>query len=371
MVENRQVVMNHSRTSSTQDLYENNNPNTDPPNSTKGNLDASENAVDDSEAGNNNERIKEETETARAVQSARSEEGQGRKNYRKDLCYPITLRQSSQDRLKISVMEFMPKQFNKKGFGFTRRGESNKTKGGMTIMKARKMVGAVTLPIPGAVTDSNTTKWGEDLLNAGQAKIAQAALAFLDKGMKAMVDTATDVAEDAAADPAVSNAVKQFFVGQATGVKGILARTEGAIINPNMELIFQGPQLRPFNFTFKLSPRDLKESQEILQIIRMFKQSMMPQATESNLFLKAPNTYMLQFISQGKNHKFLPKIKECALLSCNVNYTPDGSYMSYEDGSMVAYEMTLSFQELEPVFNLDSGNPNGSVGTDLSQGIGY
>ena len=208
-------------------------------------------------------------------------------------------------------------------------------------------------------------------MNAGQAAMAQGALAFLDKGMSKMVETATDRAADAAASPAISQAVKQFFVGQATGVKGILARTEGAVINPNMELIFQGPQLRPFIFTFKLSPRDIKESQEILQIIRMFKQSMMPQTTESNIFLKAPNTYKLEFKSQGRHHKFLPKIKECALLSCNVNYTPDGSYMTYENSSMVGYEMSLSFQELEPIFNLDSGNESGSVGVDLSQGIGY
>jgi hypothetical protein len=32
-------------------------------------------------------------------------------------------------------------------------------------------------------------------------------------------------------------------------------------LNPNMELLFQGPQLRPFNFTFRLSPRDQKEAE--------------------------------------------------------------------------------------------------------------
>ena len=52
-------------------------------------------------------------------------------------------------------------------------------------------------------------------------------------------------------------------------------------------------------------------------------------------------------------------MKECALLGVNVNYMPEGSYMTYDtedisfEGSMVTYVVTLSFQELDPVFNGD------------------
>ena len=36
-------------------------------------------------------------------------------------------------------------------------------------------------------------------------------------------------------------------------------------------------------------------------------------------------------------------------LSINVNYTPDGS-MTYEtNGSMVGYDLNLTFQEIEPI----------------------
>jgi hypothetical protein len=41
---------------------------------------------------------------------------------------------------------------------------------------------------------------------------------------------------------------------------GLLSRASGAILNPNLELLFNGPQLRPFNFTFRLSPREEKEA---------------------------------------------------------------------------------------------------------------
>ena len=39
-----------------------------------------------------------------------------------------------------------------------------------------------------------------------------------------------------------------------------------------------------------------------------------------------------------------------ALQSFNVNYTPDGSYMTYEDGSLTQYDVQMSFGEIEPIY---------------------
>ena len=132
-----------------------------------------------------------------------------------------------------------------------------------------------------------------------------------------------------------------------------------------MELLFKGPSLRPFTFQYKVSPREESESMMLLKIIRMFKQSMLPQRSRSSLFLKAPNTYKLQFNSphgSKKGHRFLPKIKECALLDFSVNYTPDGNYMTYDNSSMVSYEISFSFKELEPVYNDDMDDRDYDIG---------
>ena len=64
----------------------------------------------------------------------------------------------------------------------------------------------------------------------------------------------------------------------------------------------------------------------------------------------------------GNEHAYLNKFKECAMMSSTVNYTPDGSYATYSDGSMVSYQLTLNFQELEPVFNTDYEEVQGTVG---------
>ena len=70
---------------------------------------------------------------------------------------------------------------------------------------------------------------------------------------------------------AVANLLTSLSIG--TDPNRLLARTQGAVFNNNLSLLFDGPTLRPFNFNFNVSPRDQKESIEVLKIIRMFKQS--------------------------------------------------------------------------------------------------
>tara|TARA_B100001109_G_C18842133_1_gene465015 strand:+ start:87 stop:1406 length:1320 start_codon:yes stop_codon:yes gene_type:complete len=265
------------------------------------------------------------------------------------LKYPETMN-ANQDKLKISVLKFSPKKFQGLGFG------------GRTQWKGRS-IGSVTLPVPNSVTDANNCSWGQDTMNAAQIASSQIAMDTIQKGAEGGLSaTEKAIAAGKADVGGVKDAVAQYFVGQATGVKSILARTKGQVINPNLELVFGGPQLRPFNFTFKMSPRDENESIIIRKIIRLFKQSMAVKRSESQLFLKAPNTYKLQFIrgASRSEHQFLPLIKECAMTGFNVNYTPDGNYATYRNSAMVAVELTFSFQELEPIFNSDYQNDGDS-----------
>ena len=139
----------------------------------------------------------------------------------------------------------------------------------------------------------------------------------------------------------------------------MLSRVSGAIVNPNLELLFQGPTLRPFNFTFRLSPRDNPEATQVRKIIRAFKQYSAVGTASGGLFLTTPNVFNIQYISKRngneENHKSLNKIKTCALKSVSVDYTPDGSYMTFNDEArtMTSYNLTLQFQELEPVTTKD------------------
>ena len=55
------------------------------------------------------------------------------------------------------------------------------------------------------------------------------------------------------------------------------------------------------------------------------------------------------------HHPSINRIKTCALLQCGVNYTPNNSYMTYNDDqrSMVSYTMDLQLGELDPIYETD------------------
>lgn len=270
--------------------------------------------------------------------------------------YPEKLSAAHQDVVKFTMQKYEPRSFQ--------TGQGN-LGGFAERSQNRTLLGSVTLPIPSGINETNGVTWGQDNMTAAEALAANVALTGITKGGEAAVDKVGEALTAAQGSGDVKAAVAAGFAQAATGVGGILARTQGAILNPNMELLFQGPTLRPFSFTFKLSARSEKEAKSIIKIIRFFKQGMSPQKSKSNLFLKAPHTFKIQYLHIGKDHPYIGAIKECALQNITVNYTPEGQYATFTDGVMVSYEIQMSFQELEPIFNEDYGNEKGSLPADL------
>ena len=267
--------------------------------------------------------------------------------------YPVALKYNyDQDKLSISVLEYKPRPINKDTVG----GKTNLGIGEREGYTSRTL-GRVFLPVPGNVLDNNNVDWSADEMDPAKLALANAFFDNVQKGSGAIdgiVESAAGLAGAVGENSGdIKTGVAAALAKSATG-GNILTRATGAVINPNMELLFKGPQLRTFSLTWRMSPRDYEESDMVKNIIRMFKQSMAVKRSESLVFLKSPNTYKLQYLTaRNRDHSFLPKIKECALTGCSVNYTPDGNYATYENSSMVAYELTLSFNELEPIYHDD------------------
>jgi hypothetical protein len=218
-----------------------------------------------------------------------------------------------------------------------------------------RLGGSVTLSIQPSISDLNTVNWGGLEMNFLEMALSKAGLSFIENGAAGLEKFAESAIKTLELEEGVKNALITLIAQEGAGTKGLLSRLTGAISNPNLELLFQGPQLRTHNYNFKLSPRNNPEARQVKKIINFFKRNMAVQRTETALFLKAPNVFDIQYLyAEGKeNHKGLNKIKTCALMSCNVNYTPTGSYMTFKDDetqSMVSYDLSLTFQELEPVY---------------------
>ena len=256
--------------------------------------------------------------------------------------YPTGLGSTKQDVIKFSMLKYSP--------SWLRGGER-------TAPKSRT-IGTAVLPIPNGISDTNSVDWGQNTLNAVEAAVAAAAFTSITEGLGKGIKEAGDSLKEFLGEGETKTGVASLYTAAAVGTGAqVLARTSGSVINPNLELLFNGPQLRPFQFTFKLSARSEDEAKEIIKILNFFKRGMSPIRTESNLFLKAPNTFKIQYLHrpQGEtaDHPYIGRIKECALQSVTTSYTPEGQYATFSDGVMVSYQLTMQFQELEPVFNND------------------
>jgi len=313
--------------------------------------------------GNTNEANPSVEESQRALgEELEKSKVLSRRSFPQNLRYPADLQTQYQDVIKFNMLEYVPKKLDK---------AANEGLGGFETRKSweQRIIGSAYLPIPGGISDTNSVTWGGDTINPLEAGLAGIADSIIADGVAAGAETTGNIVGGISQNSGdVKSALRAYFTEQAIGKSNILSRTQGAIQNPNMELLFSGPTLRPFSFTFKLSARGTKDRDEIRQIIRFFKQGMAVQRTQSQLFLKAPHTFKIQYLHKNKDHSYLNLIKECALQSFTVNYTPEGNYMTFADGMMTSYEISMQFQELEPIFNDDYGNIDGK---SIDTNIGY
>lgn len=269
--------------------------------------------------------------------------------------YPFDLDPKVQDFIKFGILKYKPTKFEGSGLqmGFSDRDIRRKTS---------EYIGTIILPIPGGIRDQNQVDWGGDELNAFKATLANLAL----QGQNPL--SIDDFAKKFTGNSeAVIKALKATFANRALGTKSLLSRTEGKVINPNLELLFNGPKLRQFSFDFFLSPRSADEAQNVIKIIRMFKQASAVQRTDARIFLSAPNTFQVTYhmadsgiddTFESREHPYIGKMKECAITSVGVEYTPENNFARFDKGYMTQYKLSLQMQELEPIFNNDYDDPN-------------
>jgi hypothetical protein len=292
------------------------------------------------------------------------------------LRYPQKSIGKDDDYLEIGVIEYVA---NKSTLGQDNLKLRSQTEAIQQSNQKAKQT--IQLPIPSNIGDTNQVNWGGETLNAlqaaGVANIGDVLTSSnLGKGLidaaKSIGTTANKVLTQGGGQDLITNQFTSALVnslGANTSPEGLLSRATGQVLNPNLELLFSGVNLRSFAFDFDFAPRDEKESNVVKEIIRVFKQSMSPR-TGSNtagagLFISAPNVFLLKYKSGSQEHPYLNKFKPCALTSMGMNYTGSGSYATYADKTPVHMKLSLSFTELNPIYNEDY---NSSVGL---QAVGY
>lgn len=267
--------------------------------------------------------------------------------------YPLDMK--GMDAVLFTRKKYTPVDFNKETVTFSRNAQENATPQGRVI-----------LGIQPSVRDTNTVSWQGMTLNMFETAMADffySAAGGGPSGIDGFTKRAEESIKRGGAD--LKSGVLSLIAQEAVGTKGLTSRLTGGVFNPNLELLFQGPELRTFNFNFNLTPRKKDEADAIKRIIKFFKKGMAVQRTAAQLFLKAPHVFDIEYKLNGSQiHPSLNKIKTCALVSCSVDYTPTNSYMTFDDdrGTPVQYNLSLTFQELTPVYADEYDEDNHEIG---------
>jgi hypothetical protein len=247
-------------------------------------------------------------------------------------------------------------------------------------VKPEFITDTIILPMPSNITDSNQVSYSDDSLDAVTAQVAGFARGLMDTnfgpkfaeeaGQKTLafmntIGQSTTPLKDIYLGNLAAQAAQIAGVGNIT-LNQILARGQNQILNPNMELLFNGPTIRNFKFSFKMTPRDESERDHVVGIIRTFKKNMVSKNTDK-FFLTTPNIFVLKYLKTNEKnspspHQFLHKFKQCALTDITVNYTGENIYATYSDGTPISIIMDLTFKELEPIYASDYETPEGKTG---------
>jgi hypothetical protein len=300
--------------------------------------------------------------------------------------YPLKNIDASDDFLKIQSFDYVPPGLNLSLNTFAQKSSDDKVESGEYGTK--KIRGTVILPIPENIRDNNSANWGAGQMDPLQTAAMGLATGVIKdgspiEGIAGNINVLFNKLNSAAKTGTTQSMVQTFFASQATKAllgsgdfQQNLSRQTGSVFNSNIELLFSGVSLRGgFGFDFNMIPRSKKESEQIKDIIRFFKSEMAAKkgaeiGAAAGLFIKSPSVFKLQYMSGGKSHPFLNQFKICALTSMTVNYTGSGTYATYSDATPVHMIMTLTFQELTPIYNEDYVDKDGEFKKTLT-GTGY
>tara|TARA_B100001250_G_scaffold22258_1_gene18747 strand:+ start:90 stop:1676 length:1587 start_codon:yes stop_codon:yes gene_type:complete len=383
---------------------------------------AAESGVDLSGANIPDNNENNDTEVVEEVDDAKPAEITGKKSSKpaQHLWYPkaVSYTKGNMDHIFIESFKYQAPQSGMSFFNKPEKGDKTGASLGSFVTKgiprgsniaggtnfaggssdtSKSSQGSVKLPIPNSLKSSNGVSWGGAKANAVEAGAffgASREIGNLMKGETNLVgmvksglgdasNALSSVREDMRNGGASGDILSATLSKLALGKIGInvdpaqfITRSTGNAINPNLELLFNGPQLRNFTFAFQFAPYDDQDAEEIRKIMRFFKQGMLPsfanESEGSSIFLSSPNVFRLAYRTGTNRIKSLNMFKMCALTACEIDYTPEGVWAAYADRSAgsqpISSNMALSFTELTPIFGNDyDEKPDESI-RDLTVG---
>ena len=181
------------------------------------------------------------------------------------------------------------------------------------------------------------------------------------------------------------------LIGSLPGVSyGAAALAGGArvagqgIINPKVDVLYSNSALRTFQFDYFMAPSSRQEQSEMMNIIRILRKFSAPEVTanipsnitedivgglnrvgmtdlaaqlKTGFWFVPPAEFEIKFRhvinGQQRDNPSMPKIARCILQNVTVNYTQQGEFSSFQDGSPTTAQLTLIFSEMRVISQQD------------------
>ena len=231
----------------------------------------------------------------------------------------------------------------------------------------------IMLPMPQDLSTELQQSWqGKQFTATGRAAVAALAAGNFSHASNV-------VSNIAGSAKALQTALNTTVLNSIPGVGGnfefndISGSTRGIVINPNAELLYDAPEMREIGMIFKMVPQSREEAINIRKICQAFRKAALPhwgakgvelvenveglkkdtsidQTREGN-WIRVPNLCKFTFMHGANEHPYVTQFKPCAISNVEVNYTPDGTYATYEDGAPVATELRVNFMETKLIFS--------------------
>jgi len=238
------------------------------------------------------------------------------------------------------------------------KGEKSSSQRKPTIQVSGDTVG---LYLPMGLAFSDGVKYDNfDLGGAGAAM--EAGLGFAESMMKGVGSFITNISGGGGTDLARLAGIQLSGKAGTFGdeVRAVQKLSGGLTLNPNERVLFDRPNMRTFNFTFKFIAKSEEEALQIDKIVKFFRTELYPdEITQSlgnnnsiSLGYRFPNKFSIAFQYDGKEIKHLSKIKPCFLQDVNTVYNASQMAM-HTDGRFMEVDMTLTFRETKALSRKD------------------
>jgi hypothetical protein len=225
------------------------------------------------------------------------------------------------------------------GLGIANAGEFSKPR--------KRLLSAIALHIPNNLSVNYGVTYGE--ADTAVQELALRGVDVASATLEALANNKSTKGAEAGSKDVLAGL--QGIAQNLTGDTGkLIGKLTSIAVNPKKEQIFEGVPFRSFSYTYDFYPRSEDESENVKRILDELKYHMHPNFKDDAGFLfQYPAEFDIFFMHKGQENKFIHKHRSAVLESMAVNYSPNGQFSAFPNGSPTSYQATLNFKEVSIV----------------------